>query len=234
MSSSTEKTSFNVSASHPSKLIVDGDVATYDYFNELSTEGTGANTSFIASSSKFKSLLASAILGANFFYSNKNISDLYESETQNVAGEVGSTRYIAELKSWLKKIYKSSENLSYNDEFIGYVRYQLDNNFNEFVRALKKLSIDTDKYVPDEAVAQLLIDSSELAEIEKRTFLGNSIENYLSSESRILIDAAAKSLAPSRLSYVHAAEKIGDIAEKTKYRYLKRKLKAIHEQLIGQ
>lgn len=229
MSTLTGPCDEKLTLSRPKFIIIENDSGTSVAEGRLESEGSGANTSVAT----LKSLAVGVLLGATLMYSRRYVTYNNEYGTRDAGAEIDAIRSIAELKAWLQGFWGRADELEDDQEFRNYIQHQLNENFVDFSRSLKSLSSLSERDVPLGAVAQILVDSSELADIAQRPLLANSVESFLDSQSPLLIDAAARSLSPSRLRYVHAAKKLKTAAEHTKFRYLRRKLLAVHDQLIG-
>ncbi len=142
--------------------------------------------------------------------------------------------FVAELRSWLESLGDSEFGPDVENEITSYATWQISNNFTHFSRAIKQLSLMPPNDLPDEAMAQLLISSADASNALQSTILGSSIESYLDTGCPLLVDAAAKSLSQSRLGYSHAAKRMMRVASRTEYKYLKKQLYRISEQLSGE
>jgi hypothetical protein len=142
--------------------------------------------------------------------------------------------FVTELQSWLGKYNDVEINHDIEKEIASYAEWQMLTNFPRYNRAIKEISGMRKEDVPLEAVAQLLISSSDAASGLNSFLLGSSIESYLDAQYPILIDAAAKSLSKSRLDYSHAAKRMKRAASRTNYKYLKKQLTKISDQLSGE
>lgn len=139
--------------------------------------------------------------------------------------------YITELRAWLQRFWHVSNFGDHDKEITSYVHRQMSKDFPSYSRALKSLAVSGRKDVPTEAVAQILIDSADFADADQAIMLGASIEQYLDSDVPLLVDAAAKSLAPGRLGYNHAARRMQRAADNTRFKYLRKKLTRVSQQL---
>jgi hypothetical protein len=150
--------------------------------------------------------------------------------TSEVPEQVALLSRLAELKAWLEGFDGIDVHEEGAVKIEKFAAWQMENNFSNFSRSIQELApIAADTQV--DALAQLLIASSDHAHSQRAFLLGASIEPYLENNEPLLIDAAAKALSRSRLDFKHAAKRIASIGKKTRYRYLKRQLEKVARQL---
>jgi len=176
-------------------------------------------------------LLAGAALGLDSISPRYSGGDCTARYSASCAYEMPSSGLSAQVKSWLQKFWQYNGSSEEESEIRQYARRQVQSNLPEFSAVLRQIALSSAKGVPVSAVAQLLIDAADFADGSQSHLLGHSIEQYLDLDSPELVDAAARSLSPSRLSYFHAASRLRRAAGKTNLKFLRRKLNSISDQL---